>query len=178
VVDLSLPGSTGGSTAFSIDTGTTTVTINNVVDQVFTEGNDSVIDLHNFANDPRPTPTGSRTATISMRWAATIIVILFDTADALTRTSMARPDAGAGNDSVTVALAPPCFGGIGDDPWRGWAVTTFRGRRQRHARRRHRERQIHGNEATTPSMAVPTSTPCLRRHDLSVLLRQRQRAGW
>ncbi len=121
VVDLSLPGSTGGSTAFSIDTGTTTVTINNVVDQVFTEGNDSVIDLHNFANDPATDAHWFEDGNYLNALGGDDIVILPDTADALyTHFNGQTFDAGAGNDSVTGGTgADHVLGGIGDDSLAG-----------------------------------------------------------
>jgi T1SS-143 domain-containing protein len=121
VVDLSVSGATGGGTAYSAGTGTSVLTISNVVDHVFTEGNDLVIDLQNFANDPAINANWFEDGNYLNALGGDDIVILPDSTDALYSHFQGQTfAAGAGNDSVTGGdAADHIRGGTGDDSLAG-----------------------------------------------------------
>ncbi|SSW89296.1 T1SS-143 domain-containing protein, partial [Rhodopseudomonas pentothenatexigens] len=122
IVDLTAPGATGGSTAFSSGTGTSVLTINSVVDQVFTDDDDSV-DLGSLSNDPTTQANWFEDGNYLDAKDGDDTVVLPDTADALYGHYAGQTfNAGAGDDHVTGGdTGEHIVGGVGDDTLEGMA---------------------------------------------------------
>jgi T1SS-143 domain-containing protein len=111
VVDLTVANATGGTSAYSAATATSSLTITDVVDHVFTEGNEN-INLHSFPNNPAINANWFEDGNFLNALGGDDIVQLPDVGDALyTHFAGQVFDAGAGNDSI--------IGGTGDDHIRG-----------------------------------------------------------
>jgi len=124
VVDLTAPGATGGSTAYSAGTGTSVLTVNDVVDHVFTEGNDGFplgLNLNHFPNDPATQANWFEDGNFLNALGGDDLVQLPDAGSPLSGHFAGQIfDAGAGNDAIVGGTANDHIrGGEGNDSLSG-----------------------------------------------------------
>ena len=120
-VDLSDAGSTGGSSAYSVASATATLVIANVVDHVFTDGDD-IVDLRGFDNNPATNANWFEDQNFNAL-GGNDTVWLPNAADPLQASFAGQTfDAGAGDDTIYAGDGGSAIaGGTGDDTLIGGA---------------------------------------------------------